>query len=149
SLRIDLRDRPEEDEVVARSQRRQRFEQREIHSLVDHAEEADARTRNGRLIDRLGKRASCLLEVLGIDAARERVDARMVAALCFEEAVPAREDDVRLAEQLALSSLHETRGAMKPRQLVHAVVDDAAGTSARRMCDRHRRVEPEERMTNV
>jgi hypothetical protein len=64
-----------------------------------------------------------LAEVLGIDAAREEMDARGALPLGLVEALAAREDEVHAAEKLLLPLPQLGRRAGEARELVHAVVD--------------------------
>ena len=69
-------------------------EQREVHALVDHAEEAKARMRDGRLVRRIAARCAGLREVRDVDAARKRVDVGMAMPLGFVERLAAGEHQI-------------------------------------------------------
>ena len=61
----------------------------------------------------------------------------------------AREDHVRAAQQLALALEQLRRGDAEGRQLVHAVEDDGTRPHRVEQRQRHRRVEPGDRGSNV
>ncbi len=59
-----------------------------------------------------------------VDPARERMDVIVLLALHVIEAVPASEHEVGPREQLLFAQGNCRVGAMKGRELVHAVIDD-------------------------
>src|SRR5215216_7425779 len=78
---VDLRCWSDHHQLPIRTKPRDRIHQVYVHALVDHAEEADTRTRYDALVRRIGRRRSCLREVPDIDAAGERMDVGMPVAL--------------------------------------------------------------------
>src|SRR3712207_3138093 len=90
--RVNLNDRPNHYELPLGAQARDLVEQLYVEPLVYHAEEAEARARNLKLVCGLVAHAARAAEVLRVDARRERVDARVAVALRLVQALPARED---------------------------------------------------------
>ena len=64
--------------------------QRDIHPLVDHAEEAEPRMRDRGLVGRIGRDPPRLREVRDVDAARERMDVRDAGAAWLRTATGRR-----------------------------------------------------------
>jgi hypothetical protein len=63
-------------------------EELQIHALVDHAEEAEARVGDLGLVCGVSLLLPRLPEVRSVDAAREQVDVVMPVALAFVERLP-------------------------------------------------------------
>jgi hypothetical protein len=108
---VDLHDRTDEDEVEVRPQAGDAVHELEIETLVDHAEEPDARPRDRGLVQRVRKRHPCLLEMREVDAARKGVDAGMSSALRLVQAPASGEDEIGRREQLVLSLSRSSAGA--------------------------------------
>src|SRR6185503_19638538 len=89
--RLDLYDRPYDDDRPFRMRVGDRGEQVEVHAFVDDAEEAEPRAVDRRLIVGHGVHAARLREVSPVDARRERVNVRMAILLGLVEAVAAGE----------------------------------------------------------
>jgi hypothetical protein len=117
--------------VPVRSEIGERGEQVEIHALVDDAEVAEPRARDGGLVLRLRLRLACGCEVRRVDAAREEVDVSVALALRLPQALAAGEDEVGTLQQLRFQVGELGRRAGERRQRVHAVVTTAAASSSR------------------
>ena len=105
--------------------RRARVDQLEVHPLVDHAEEAEARARDAGQLRGIRQRAARAAEMRRVDRGRESNARRMPAALRLEQAAAAGEDQVGARQQAALQLQHRRRRAAEGGELVHAVIDDA------------------------
>jgi hypothetical protein len=121
--RVNLDDRPDHHELPTGAQPRDRVEQRGVEPLVNHAEEAEARARDGGLVCGVCDAGARPREVRAVNARREGVDARVPVALGLVETLAAREDEVGAHEQLLLKTSEQRRRALEGRQLVHAIVD--------------------------
>ncbi len=124
-------------------------QQLDVHPLVDHAVEAEARAGQGGLVGRVlpGRHGARLGEVGAIHAGGEGVDVGVPAALGLVQAVAAGEDHVGQRHQVAFQDLQALRGELEVGELVHAVVHDcrrALGHRAREL-QHHRRVVPDDR----
>jgi hypothetical protein len=72
-----------------------------------------------------------LAEMGAVDAGGEGVDVVVAVLLRLVEAVAAGEDDVGIVEQLLLERSNSRRREAEIGELVHAVVDGAAGSTCR------------------
>src|SRR5215213_1739878 len=88
--RVDLDDRTKHDELPVGPSGGHTFEERQIHALVNHTEEADARVRNCQLIGRIRLSFARSREVFDIYAAWKRVGVVMPLAFRFVEALSSR-----------------------------------------------------------
>ncbi len=138
--RIDLHDRADHHELDVGARARDPVEERDVEPLVDHAEEAD----DDAVGDERGPSAAPAAEVIGVDAARERVHVRVPCPLRFVQALSAGEDEVGAREELLLLPREHWGSARELGELVHAVVDDEARIEPRGESERHRGVEPNE-----
>jgi len=82
-------------------------------------------------------------EMLVVHAAGKAVDAAVAVLLGPVEAGPTGEHQVGILEQRVLALHQLSRRVLEQRQLVHAVVDDAARIQAGSQRDGHGRVEPD------
>ncbi len=146
---VDLRQRPDHDELPVRPGVGGRCQEVEVEAFVDDAVVADARMGDGVLVGRIGDGAAGGAEVAGVDAAGEGVDVVVLVAFRLVEAVPAGEDQVGACEQLRLQGAQARRGAAEGGQFVHAVVDHQAGGQMRRERQHHRGIVPEQRVADA
>ena len=83
--------------------RRDLPDQIDVEALVNDAEEADARMRDGRLVGGIALGLPRAREVLDVDAARERIHLRVQVALRLVEALAACQHDIGALHQLGFS----------------------------------------------
>jgi len=81
-----------------------------------------------------------------VDAARKRVYVCVTRPLRFIQRLSTREHEIGAIEEFRLEPAQLRRRAGKERQLVHAVVDDGRRSEVRRRRQRHRRVEPQDKI---
>ena len=102
-------------------------DQIEVHPLVDHAEVAQPRVPERRLIRRIGLFHARTAEVAGIHAAGEEVHVGPGGAPGLVQLAAAGEDEVGQPDEASLQLLEPRGRGTEPREIVHAVVDDRAG----------------------
>ena len=146
-VRVDLDDGADHGERPVRPHPRHLADHRVIDPLVHHAHPAEDRAGhevNVRRHDRRG--VGRLVEVVELDAAAEHVDVVVLFALLVAQMKAAGEDDVGVLHQAGLVQHQRLGGAGELRELVHAVVHDAAVFNVTERPARvHRAVVPEQR----
>src|SRR4051812_9151565 len=100
-------------------------EQIQIHSFVNDSEEAQARMWNARLIVWVVVALSSAGEMRDVDAARKRMNVRMLFAFGFEKTLATSEHDRCPREELLLERRQRRWRARECRELVHTVEDDS------------------------
>ena len=140
--RIDLHDRPEDDDRPIGLRIRESRDEVQIHALVDDSVEAEPRPADAGLVGGPFGDRSRLVEMGAVDAGGEGVDVGVAVLLGLVEAVAPGEDHVGSLEQLSLERGQLGRGEAEVGQLVHAVVDGAGGLDLPRNGQHHRGVVP-------
>jgi hypothetical protein len=140
--RVDLHDRPNHHDRPFGMGIGNRRDHLQVHALVDHAVEAEARPRQRALIVRSCVHGTSPREMRTVDARRERVDVRMAVLLRLVEAVAAGEDHVGAVDQLLLERQQLGRREAEVGELVHAIIDGADGIDVPGEWQHHRGVVP-------
>src|SRR5688572_29496427 len=102
--RIDLHDRADDHDRPFGMGVGERSEKLEVHPLVDHSVESEARRSDAGMIVRLAVDGAGPAEMVAVDARREGMDVRVPVLLRLVEAVATGEDDVGAGQKLALET---------------------------------------------
>jgi hypothetical protein len=140
--RIDFDHWSDHHELPVGTRRRDAVEQRNVEALVEHAEEAKPRVRDGALIGGIAIDLPRRREVGDVDAAGHRVNVLVAVLLRVIERLAAGEHHVRLAEQLMFERDQLLRRVLERRELVHAVVDGGQRLEVPGKLQSQRRVVP-------
>ncbi len=148
---VDLHHRSDDAQGPVRPGVGQVGQEPQVHPLVDHAVEAQARAGQGGLILGLLRRVpgAGLGEVRAVDARGEGMDVGVLALLGLVEAVAAGEHHVGLGHQGLLQLAQLGRGELEVAELVHAVIDDRRGLDVAREAEHHRGVVPADRAADL
>src|SRR5262249_38277432 len=131
-LLLDLDDRAEHHQMPVGASGRDGLDEMGVQALVEDAVKAEAWMRNRRLIFGVSTTATGLLEIRGADAARKRMNMRVLVALRLIEAVAAGEDEIRSPVEFAFEPLQLRRCSGEVRELIHAIVDRQASLNVPR-----------------
>ena len=143
---IDLDHRADQDDLQGRTCVCQLRDQVAIEAFVNDAVVTGARVGNVLLRDMRLATVQCLLKMAHIYAAWKAKYLRIAVALGAKQALPASKNEVGPPQQGTLPLQQLFGRIFKAGQLVHAIVDHESRMQLWQQRQRHRRVEPHDRI---